>query len=587
MMPDLSIEGVRGEDREAAIVADTLVEFGQLQLMRNTFASHWEEAAELVAPNYRNTFYFGNFEWPGVKKTDRQIDASAMLALHRFAAICDSMLTPRNMFWHGLEGLDENLRKNRSVQLYFEQTTKLLFKMRYAPMANFAGQNQNAFHSLGAFGTQGMFVDQAVDPATGLPIRGIRYKNVPLGELFLRENHQGMVDGVTRWFRLTPEQLVKVPGWREKIPEDVWERVKQHAQAPIDILHRVVPRADFEPFRLDARGKRYASYYVCIQGKCLLQEGGYRRFPYAVSRYEQTPYDGPYGRGPIMQVLPSIKTLNAQKRIFLKQGHRAADPVLLIQDDGLMDIDLTPGAQNRGGWSADGKPLVGTLPTGNVQLTIEMMEKEQGIINDANMVSLFQILTESPQMTATEVIERTNEKGILLAPTIGRQQSEYLGPLIDRELDLLNDMGMLPPMPPILREARGYQVSYSSPLARAQRAQEVAGALRTLESVKELVAITQDPSLLDPFSFDRMIPDIAMIQATPASWMATDGEISDKRKQRAAAQQRQEAIQAAPAQAAMLKAQATVAKAGGVNLPNAGGAPPPGQQPPQQGGPQP
>ena len=40
-----------------------------------------------------------------------------------------------------------------------------------------------------------------------------------------------------------------------------------------------------------------------------------------------------------------------------------------------------------------------------------------------------------PQMTATEVIERTNEKGILLAPTIGRQQSEYLGPMIERELD--------------------------------------------------------------------------------------------------------------------------------------------------------
>lgn len=43
------------------------------------------------------------------------------------------------------------------------------------------------------------------------------------------------------------------------------------------------------------------------------------------------------------------------------------------------------------------------------------------------LVTLFQILTETPQMTAAEVVERTNEKGILLAPTVGRQQSEYLG----------------------------------------------------------------------------------------------------------------------------------------------------------------
>ena len=44
-----------------------------------------------------------------------------------------------------------------------------------------------------------------------------------------------------------------------------------------------------------------------------------------------------------MMVLPSLKTLNLEKKIFLKQGHRAADPVLLINDDGLIDtVDLRP-----------------------------------------------------------------------------------------------------------------------------------------------------------------------------------------------------------------------------------------------------
>ena len=136
-----------------------------------------------------------------------------------------------------------------------------------------------------------------------------------------------------------------------------------------------------------------------------------------------------------------------------------------------------------------------------------MMEHEAALINDAFLVTLFQILTETPQMTATEVIERTNEKGILLAPTIGRQQSEYLGPLIDRELDVLAAQNLLPPMPPRLREAQGeYEVRYDSPLARAQRAQEAAGFIRTVETVKELVNITQDTSLLDPFDFLTAIP---------------------------------------------------------------------------------
>src|SRR5258708_40334110 len=96
--------------------------------------------------------------------------------------------------------------------------------------------------------------------------------------------------------------------------------------------------------------------------------GGYRVFPFAVSRYEQTPNEV-YGRGPAHIVLPSLKTLNAEKSVFLKQGHRAGDPVLMMSDDGIVGMDLRPGAQNKGGVTQDGKLLVHTLPTGDIALT--------------------------------------------------------------------------------------------------------------------------------------------------------------------------------------------------------------------------
>ena len=294
-----------------------------------------------------------------------------------------------------------------------------------------------------------------------------------------------------------------------------------------------------------------------------------------------------------MMVLPALKTLNAQKATFLKQGHRAADPVLLTADDGIIDMSLRPGALNKGGVTADGKPLVHVLPTGNIQTNEKMMDREIALINDGFLVSLFQILLDKGgSMTATEVVERTNEKGILLAPTVGRQQSEYLGPMIDRELALMAQMRLLPPMPPILREAQGdYHVAYTSPLSRAQRAQEVAGYARTIETVLTLVNATQDPSLLDPFDFDTSIPDIAEIQAVPESWMANPDKIAAKRQARAQQQERQAQIQEAPAKAAMMKAQAAVAaaqKGSGQPLANkfvggAQGAPPPQVQ--QQGGP--
>lgn len=545
-------------DREMQVAEGVLSRFAEAVTYRNSFAQQWEEVASLVLPAHRGTFMYGAYSTPGDKKTDQQVDASGMMALHRFAAICDSLLTPRNSRWHALSANDEYVMKDRATRLWFEDTTRRLFRYRYDPAANFSSQNNANFEQLGAFGNIGMFVDRQYSVRGR---KGLRYRSLPMGELFLFENHQGLVDEFIRWFRLTARQAYEL--WPDKFPEKLREPLLKGSLTKYDFLHHVAPRKTYDPDRLDDEGKPYKSCYVFMDGRTILQEGGYNSFPAAISRYSQAPGEV-YGRGPAMLVLPALKTLNAQKRTFLKQGHRAADPVLLTADDGLVDFSMKPGALNKGGWSSDGKPLVGVLPTGDIQTSEEMMAVERSTINDAFLVSLFQILEETPQMSATEVIERVNEKGILIAPTMGRQQSEYLGPLIDRELDLLSDMGLLLPMPPRLKEAGGsYSVVYTSPLSRAARAQESAGFMRSVEGVKELVNITQDPSLLDRFNFDIAVPEIAEQQGVPENWMSSDAQVAAKRENRAQAQAKQQEIQAMPAQAAMMKAQAAAQKNGG------------------------
>ena len=572
---------VKMDGRAQTIVEDTLREFKEMQLMRNTTATQWEEVAEILSPNDKNTFFFGNFNWPGEKKTQRQIDSNGQQALEKFKAICDSLLTPRNMFWHGLESDIPEVQKDRKARLWYEQATHALFKLRYAANANFGSQNQMVFHSLGAYGTAGMYLDEFFAPYGSE--RGFRYRGMPMGELFIKENHQGLVDGFVRWFRLNGRQakLAYPEAWDAGLLKRCETAFAAKSEEKFDFLHHVCLRSDYEPDRRDAKGKKFASFHISFNDQTLIREGGYNTFPLPVSRYIQAPGET-YGRGPAMMVLPSLKTLNAEKATFLKQGHRAADPILLITDDGLWDNNMRPGSRVVGGMSADGKPLVGVLPTGEIQISKEMMAEEKALILDAFLVTLFQIMTETPQMTATEVIERTNEKGILLAPTVGRQQSEYLGVLIPREIDLAMRLRLLPPMPGIIRESgAGYNIAYTSPISRAMKAQEAAGFMRTVESVKELVNITGDASLLDSFNFDVAVPAISRIQAVPESWMATKQEIQQKRQNRAKAQQTQQQIQALPAQAAMLKAQAVVKKnepgieQGGMGGPQPG---PPGQQ---------
>lgn len=534
---------------------------------RSTFGAHWEEAANIVLPNYRNTFYApGSYNFPGVKKADRQVDASGMVANQKFAAICDSMLTPFSAKWHNLEATDSTLQRNRQVRLWFETVSEIMHRTRYAAASNFRKQNQAIFQQVGVFGNGPMFVDQLYD-MFGQPQRGWRYKSLPLGQVYIRVNFQGQVDAFLRAWRMTARQAMQQFG-HDMLPDALDAAQDLDSEQPFDFFHCVYPNTDYDPeAKVTVNAKKWISHYVSVTGRRLMQEGGYYSFPLPFCRYMEWPDDYGYGRGWAMDALPALKTLNAQKSTQLKIGHRSADPVFLIGDDGLTDFDWTPGAQNVGGVTPDGKPLVHTVPPGDYKASVEMMQEERNLIGELSMVTIFQKLVENPNMTATQVIELINQKGIFLAPGIGGM-TEYLDVMIERELEMGIRMKLFPPMPPILQQAKGeYKIEYTSPLFKASRAGEASGFLRTVESAMEVAGQMQDSSILDNFEFDVALPEIARIQDVPESWMASPESIQKKRQSRAQAQQQQQQVQALPAQAAMLKAQAMVNKRTGGSFP--------------------
>ena len=164
-------------------------------------------------------------------------------------------------------------------------------------------------------------------------------------------------------------------------------------------------------------------------------------------------------------------------------------------------------------------------------------------------------MVDSPQMTATEVLERAREKGALLSPTMGRQQSEMLGPMIEREIDLGMQQGLFLPMPEALIEAEGeFELEYDSPLTRSQRAEEGAGYLRTLEAAIAYANTSQDLGVLDNFNTDAIYRDLAEINAMPTSWMNSPEIMEQLRAERAQQAQDQQMIAAAPAAAGVMKA---------------------------------
>ncbi|MCA9340116.1 MAG: hypothetical protein KDA17_04350, partial [Candidatus Saccharibacteria bacterium] len=132
----------------------------------------------------------------------------------------------------------------------------------------------------------------------------------------------------------------------------------------------------------------------------------------------------------------------------------------------------------------------------------------------------------------------------------------FLSVMIERELDLANQQLLLPPMPPELVEARGeYKIVFDNPLSRAQKSEQAAGLMRTVNWAAEMAAQSQDPTPLDHFEWDAIIPELSHINGVPTKWMKTPDALEKMRKGRAQAQQTQQLLDAGPTIAALQKNQ--------------------------------
>lgn len=508
----------------------------------------WQEIADRLLPDQSNILRAYS---PGGKRTQWMFDATAPLALQKYAAAMESMLTPRTQKWHGLRARDEELNDIPEVQEYYEQLTDLLFKVRYAPNANFAQQSNECYIGNGAYGNSALFIDDLLG-------KGIRYRSLHIAELFFAENFQGIVDIVHRQFKMSLKQAHErfVESGNGTLPPHLLKLFNEGKDllTEFTFIHCVHPNKDYVRGAMGPRGLRYTSTYICWDEPYICRNGnGYRAFPYAISRHLSIAGDV-YARGPASLVLPDIKQLNQMEKVNLRQGQLSADPALLMYEDGnLAGFNVQPGAFIWGGINGDGKEMVKPLATGaNFQVSLEMQEAKRKVIQDAFLVTLFQILIQTPEMTATEAMLRAQEKGQLLAPTMGRQQSEFLGPIIERELEILHYAGELPPPPKILAE-RGieFEVEYVSPLNRAQQAEEGVGIMNTLQGFGVLAQF--DKSIISMVKADDTARRLAQINGMPTKLLLTDDEMKAQKQQQAQQEQLQSLLAAAPQAASAAK----------------------------------
>lgn len=518
---------------------------GKLITVRAPYEPMWQEIGDRVLPEGS---IFSRKSSPGSKRTQFMFDATAPLALTRYGAAKESMLTPRTQRWHGLRHRNPDLQKRQDVQEFYGDITDILFANRYSPWANFASQTHECYLSNGAWGTGILYTDDMLG-------KGTRYRSCHLSECYIAESFSGMIDLLHRQYTYTARQAYQA--FQGNLPPGILKAYEKDPLQEATYIHCVYPNPDYdERARFGMPSLKYLSMQICKDEPFICREGnGYRKFPYAIDRNITLPGET-YGRGVASLVLPDIKQLNEFEKVMLRQGQLAVDPPILLSEDGsLTGFNMQPGALIWGGVNADGEPLAKPYIT-NARLDIgkDMLEQKRKIINDAFLVTLFQILVDNPQMTATEAMLRAQEKGQLLAPTMGRSQSEFLGPIIDRELEILDNAGMLPTPPPVLQSyGVDHDVEYVSPLNRAQMAEEGVAINNTIAGAAPIIQFDPDSVHVFKGKGAEMIRTLAKVNGMPPALLNSDEEMQADIQHAAEQQQLANIIQAAPLAASAAK----------------------------------
>ena len=501
----------------------------RLQEQRSTWESHWQEIADFMRP--RKADITKKSQTPGAKRSELIFDGTAINAAELLSASLHGMLTNMSTPWFSLRFTTPALNGDDEAKEWLESTEDVLYAAFHR--SNFQEQIHELYDDLILFGT-GVMLVEADEETT------FRFSTRHIAECFLAEDQKGRVDTVYRKFRMFARAAVNQFG-ADKVSDKILKTEERDPYEQVTLVHVVMPRDDRDKGKIDKVNKPFASYYLEPEERQMLSEGGFDELPYVVPRWLKSSYELGYGRSPAMNALSDTKVLSKMSEITLRAAQKQVDPPLLVPDDGFMlPIRTVPGGLNfyRSGTRDRIEPLnIGA----NQPLGLAMEQQRRDAIRQSFYVDQL-IMSQGPQMTATEVLQRTEEKMRLLGPVLGRLQAELLQPLISRCWNIMLRNKQLPEAPPYLAGDR-IEVEYVSPLAKAQRQSEVQGVVRMIEMIQPIASM--DPAALDHIDIDGLAKHVIKVLGIPATVIRSDIQVAMLREQRAQQQQQQAEMQQA------------------------------------------
>ncbi len=523
------------------LAAELKNNLARLMDKRSTWESHWQECADFMQPRKAE---INKERQRGDKRNIQIFDATAIHASELLAASLHGMLTSSANRWFQLRYKENLLNESDEAKEWLEDSIDKMY-LAFA-RSNFQQEVFEVYHDLICFGTACLMVEEDEDDI-------IRFSSRHIKEFYVQENKKGLVDTIYRRFKMPVQAAIDKFGF-ENFSRSTQNLFKKEPFEEIELVHVVRPRNIYNERKEDKKNMPFQSIYFEYGEGHIINIGGFKELPYVVPRYLKASTEI-YGRSPAMNALPDVKVLNKMVETALKAAAKQVDPPLLVPDDSMLSpIRMSAGSLNY--YRSGSRDRIEPLNIGQ-QTSVTLNQENQRREAIAKMFHIDQLMvTANRTMTATEVLQRNEEKMRILGPVMGRLQSELLQPMILRVFNIMLRNKLFQSAPEILNNQE-IDIEYVSPMALAQKGQELQSLMRGLELFGQIGQIAPVQDYIDE---NGLIKQIIRITGLPARMIKSDKQVAALREQRAAAQQQQMEMMQAMQEAKVAKDAAPMLK---------------------------
>lgn len=461
---------------------------------------------------------------PGQKRNTHLLDNTAVMSCELLAGALHSFLTNPYTKWFALTTGEPDIDKDDTAREWLEDTERRMLNVLND--SNFQTEVHEFYLDLCGPSTACLLMEEDDEQI-------VRFSSKFIANYVIAENSKGIVDTVMCEWSWTAQKIAEEFGIKN-LTKKVKEAYDKQQDTLFKIIHGVYPQDKFKKHPA-LKQFDFISHYVCVEDEADLNVEGFYEQPYIVSRWSKAS-DEEWGRGPGFAALPEAKIINKMTEIIIKAAQKSMDPPISVPDDGyILPLRTYPGGLNfrRAGVEDKIEPVFNKEI--RVDFGMDIMEAHRQRIKQAFYVDQLMLPNNRTQKTATEINQRTEENLRLMGPMMGRQETEFLTPMINRLFKIMDRKGMFKDMPAIMERAKGLSVQYTSTIAKMQRFSEAQSIQRTMQDLATFIQI--DPSIADNFDGDGITRIISQAHGFPQSGIRNLTKVKQIREARQKAQE--------------------------------------------------